>query len=230
MTTFSKPENHIFRRMDKDMRKLQKRVLKMGAMVLEQMDRLQNALAAEDPDKARQVIEGDRPIDLQEVKVDKFVIQFLARRAPMGSDLRFVVATSRIVTELERIGDETAQVAKALFHEQQQLAGCDGRPADEEVRELVGQLIVLFDSALDAYQHYDYQEALALAREESGPGYKLREQLKELMECIFHSQQPVAEAATFVLVLRALERIMRHVQNIAEHVIYLVSGEDIRHQ
>ena len=230
MTTFSKPEKHIFKRVDKDMRKLQKRVLKMGAMVLEQMERLQNALAAEDREKARQVIEGDRPIDLQEVKADKFVIQFLARRAPMGSDLRFVVATSRIVTELERIGDETAQIAKALFQEQQPLAGCDGRPADEEVRELVGHIIVLFDSALDAYEHYDYQEALSLAREEHGPRHDLEARLKELMECIFHSQQPVAEAATFVLVLRALERIIRHLQNIAEHVIYLITGEDIRHR
>jgi len=68
------------------MRKLHKRVLRMGAMVAEQMERLQDALGQEDQEQARQVIEGDRPIDLQEIKVDRFIVRLLARRSPVGSE------------------------------------------------------------------------------------------------------------------------------------------------
>ncbi|HHB12239.1 MAG TPA: phosphate signaling complex protein PhoU [Chromatiales bacterium] len=228
---FSKgPQGHILKRFDKDMRKLQKRVLKMGGMVVEQMERLQDALGQEDEEQARQVIEGDRPIDLQEVKADKFIVNLLARRSPVGSDLRYIVAASRIVTELERLGDETAQVARVLFQERYSLGGCEGGTADEEIRRLLGQLIGLLEKALDAFEDYDYQGALALARSDDSPRAELDKRLKHLMEWVFENQQQVAEAVNFVLVLRALERSVRHVQNIAEHTIYLITGEDIRHR
>ena len=163
MTTFARPGKHILKRYDKDMRKLQKRVLKMGAMVADQMQRLQDALGQEDDERARRVIEGDRPIDLQEIKVDKFIIRLLARRAPVGSDLRYIVAASRIVTELERLGDETAQMAAALFQEETPVTGCNGRPAHGEVRSLVEQLLELFEQVLAAFEKYDYRSALELA-------------------------------------------------------------------
>ena len=230
MTQLQRARRHILKRFDKDMRKLQKRVLKMGAMVLEQMERLQEALGQEDDEQARQVIEGDRPIDLQEVKVDKFIIRLLARRSPVGGDLRYIVAASRIVTELERLGDETAQMASALFQERQAVAGCGGTPAHAEVRALLARLMPLFESALEAFEHYDYREALSLARGDPSSRAELDRRLADLMECTFESRQPVAEAANFVLVLRALERSVRHVQNIAEHVVYLITGEDIRHR
>ena len=223
-------QGHVLRRYDKEMRKLQKRVLKMGAMVAEQMERLQDALGQEDEEQARQVIEGDRPIDLQEVKADKFIVNLLARRSPVGSDLRYIVAASRIITELERLGDETAQVARVLFQERHSLGRCERGTADEEVRRLLGQLIGLLESALDAFEDYDHQGALALARSDDSPRAELDKRLKHLMECVFESQQQVAEAVNFVLVLRALERSVRHVRNIAEHTIYLITGEDIRHR
>ena len=230
MTTFARPGKHILKRYDKDMRKLQKRVLKMGAMVADQMQRLQDALGQEDDERARQVIEGDRPIDLQEIKVDKFIIRLLARRAPVGSDLRYIVAASRIVTELERLGDETAQMAAALFQEETPVAGCNGRPAHGEVRSLVEQLLELFEQVMAAFEKYDYRSALQLAGMDASRGREIDKRLKDLMECVFGSGQQVSEAVNFILVLRSLERGLRHVQNIAEHVIYLVTGEDVRHR
>ena len=228
---FSKgPQGHILKRYDKDMRKLQKRVLKMGAMVSEQMERLQDALGQEDEEQARQVIEGDRPIDLQEVKVDKFIIRLLARRSPVGGDLRYIVAASRIVTELERLGDETAQMARALLQERLPEHVCDSLSAREEIRRMVGQSMELFEEAMEAFENYDYQRARGLASgDEAVPG-GLDKQLKNLMECAFGSQHEVGEAVNFMLALRSLERSLRHVQNIAEHIIYLVTGEDVRHR
>lgn len=230
MTTYSKPSRHILSRYDKDMRKLHKRVLKMGAMVSEQMERLQDALGQEDKEQARQVIEGDRPIDLQEVKVDKFIIRLLARRSPVGSDLRYIVAASRIVTELERLGDETAQMARALLQESLPPSVCDGHAANDEIRQMAGQLADLFEEVMESFENYDYQKAKKLASGGDAILNELDKRLKSLMECVFRSQQEVGQAVNFMLALRSLERSLRHVQNIAEHIIYLVTGEDVRHR
>lgn len=230
MTSHSKPSRHILSRYDKDMRKLQKRVLKMGVMVSEQMERLQDALGQEDEEQARQVIEGDRPIDLQEVKVDKFIIRLLARRSPVGGDLRYIVAASRIVTELERLGDETAQMARALLQEKLPERVCDRRSAREEIRQMVGLLSGLFEEAMEAFENYDYQQAMTLASGDEPALGELDKRLRDLMECVFGSDHEVGEAVNFMLALRSLERSLRHVQNIAEHVIYLVTGKDVRHR
>ncbi len=230
MKLSTSPQGHILKRFDKDMRKLQKRVLKMGGMVVEQMERLQDALGQEDEEQARQVIEGDRPIDLQEVKADRFIVRLLARRSPVGGDLRYIVAASRIVTELERLGDEAAQMARILFIEHQPLSGCEKEPATATIRHLLGRLIALLEQALETFESYDYRNALMLARGEEPSCVELDKRLGDLMQCVFDSQQPVAEAVNFVLVLRSVESSLRHVRNIAEHTVYLITGEDIRHR
>lgn len=230
MTDYGRPGPHILRRYDKDMRKLQKRVLKMGAMVEEQMQRLQAALALEDGEAVQEVIEGDRPIDLQEVKVDKFITRLLARRSPVGSDLRFIVAASRIVTDLERLGDEMAQMAKVLLQEGEQLGECDQHPAREEVRQLLELLRELLRRALLAFEKNDYREAGTLAAESTGPQGELAQRLRELNGCAQLPGLDVVQAVNLVLMLRSLERGLRYTQNIAEHVIYLTTGKDVRHK
>jgi len=83
---------------------------------------------------------------------------------------------------------------------------------------------------MDAFENYDYQAARALATGAVSSQGEMDKHLKHLMECIFRSRQDVAGAVNFVLLLRSLERGLRHVQNIAEHIIYLVTGEDLRHR
>ncbi|BAN69960.1 phosphate signaling complex protein PhoU [endosymbiont of unidentified scaly snail isolate Monju] len=221
---------HILRGFDKDMRKLRKRVLKMAGLVRGQMERLQLALGHDSTEQARQVIEGDRPIDLQEVKVDSFIVSLLARRAPVGRDLRYVVATSRIVTELERLGDEMTQIARVLCQESLPESGCDGHSPRSEVQHLMGHLIMLLDTALRAYEEDDARQSEVIVAGELPEQIDLRNRLKYLVECVFDNRQDVAEAVNFMLVLKSLDRGKRHIDNIAEHVIYLVTGEDIRHQ
>ncbi len=221
---------HILSGFDKDMRKLRKRVRKMGGMVRGQMERLQLALGHDSTAQARQVIEEDRPIDLQEVKVDSFIVSLLARRAPMGRDLRYVVATSRIVTELERLGDEMTQIARVLCQDPLPEAGCEVRSPRTEVQRLMGHLIVLLDRALRAYEEDDAAQAEAMVAGDSAEQVDLGKCLKTLSECALDNRQDVAGAVNSMLVLRSLDRGIRHIDNIAEHVVYLTTGEDIRHQ
>ncbi|WP_296802619.1 PhoU domain-containing protein [Thiolapillus sp.] len=161
-------QGHVLKRYDEGMRKLQKRVLKMGRLVREQMSSLQQVLKGSSEESTEQVVEGDRTVDLLEVKVDKFIIRLLARRSPVGGDLRFIITASRIVTDLERLGDETVQMARVLDREYGNLGECDGRSVENEVRELLILLTELFDQAMLAFRHHDYLAAKELAQGATG--------------------------------------------------------------
>lgn len=223
-------QGHILRRFDDDMRKLQKRVLKMGRMVREQMTGLQQILSGSDEESTEQVVEGDRSVDLLEVKVDKFIIRLLARRSPVGGDLRFIVTASRIVTDLERLGDETVQMARVLDREYGDLGQCNGRPAEDEIRELVMLLIESFDYAMQAFQNYDYRAAKELVEGQAGPDGEMYKRMQHMSECSLEEIDAVSSAVNLVLILRSMERGLRYVQNIGEHVIYLATGKDVRHK
>jgi len=212
------------------MRKLQKRVLKMGRLVREQMSSLQQALKGDSEESTEQVVEGDRSVDLLEVKVDKFIIRLLARRSPVGGDLRFIITASRIVTDLERLGDEAVQMARVVDREYGNLGECDGRLVEDEVRELLKLLMGLFDQAMQAYRHFDYKAARDLAEGATGSEGEMATRMRRLSDCTQVSKGDVSRAVNLVLILRSLERGLRYVQNISEHVIYLATGKDVRHK
>ncbi|WP_456374552.1 phosphate signaling complex protein PhoU [Thiolapillus sp.] len=221
---------HILKRFDDDMRKLQKRVLKMGRLVQEQLGALHEVLVENDEERAEQIIEGDRSIDLLEVKVDKFIVRLLARRSPVGGDLRFIVTASRIVTDLERLGDETAQMAKVLVREYDKLGMCNERSSLTEIREMILLLGQLLEQAMDAFRHQDYRFARDLAQGSAGACEELEQRLKAMMSCTTREGADVSHAVNLVLILRSLDRGLRYTQNIGEHVVYLVTGKDVRHK
>ena len=226
----TEPGGHILRRFDEDMRKLQKRVLKMGRLVREQMNGLHAAFGGDSEDSTEQVVESDRSVDLLEVKVDKFIIRLLARRSPVGGDLRFIVTASRIVTDLERLGDETVQMARVLSREYGNLGQCNGRAVEDEVRELLTLLIEMFDQAMLAFRDYDYRAAKELAEGKTGPDGEIHQRMQKLSACTLVEGGDVSHAVNLVLILRSMERGLRYVQNIGEHVIYLATGKDVRHK
>ena len=223
-------QGHVLKRYDEDMRKLQKRVLKMGRLVREQMSSLQRVLKGSGGESTEQVVEGDRTVDLLEVKVDKFIIRLLARRSPVGGDLRFIITASRIVTDLERLGDETVQMARVLDREYGSLGECDGRSVENEVRELLVLLTELFDQAMLAFRHHDYLAAKELAQGATGSEGEMATRMRRLSACTQLKEGDVSQAVNLVLILRSLERGLRYVQNISEHVIYLATGKDVRHK
>ncbi|WP_456412422.1 phosphate signaling complex protein PhoU [Thiolapillus sp.] len=230
MKAVIEPGGHILKRFDEDMRKLQKRVLKMARLVREQICGLQGAFSGKDEDATEQVVEGDRSVDLLEVKVDKFIIRLLARRSPVGGDLRFIVTASRIVTDLERLGDEAVQMARVLEREYGNLGECNGRAVEDEVRELLALLIELFDQAMLAFRDYDCQAAKELAEGKTGPDGEMQKRMQRLSACTLAEGGDVSHAVNLVLILRSMERGLRYVQNIGEHVIYLATGKDVRHK
>jgi len=223
-------QGHIIKRYDAELQKLEKRVLKMGELVREQLDRVQLAILEEQVDVAQSIIDADRPIDVLELKVDKLIIKMIARRSPIGGDLRFIVAASRMVSDIERIGDEASNMAQSLIEEKRSHSEPNNKAAYDEVSALTRLASQLFEKSLIAFGEASLVKAQEIAFGGAGADGELHARLAALTELTLKQQGDIAEVFNLVLAIRSLERIVGHIQNIGEHVIYLISGEDVRHQ
>ena len=137
----AKTHDHTYKRYDKELQKLREQVARMGDHVSQQLNLLLNHLESADKESFEEIIENDVSINGMEVKASKTVIRLLAKRAPMGSDLRLIIASSRTVTELERIGDEVVSMAKTLMADGE-LGVCKGASVAEALEALIASSIL----------------------------------------------------------------------------------------
>lgn len=222
--------NHTYKRYDKELSKLKQQVERMGDEVSSQMDLLLNHLEEQDiSDNFEDIIDNDVSINGMEVKASKTVIKLLAKRAPMGKDLRFIIAASRMVTDLERIGDEVVVMARSLV-ESHKLPECDEKSITVNLAGLVASAMNLLDRALLAAQNEDIDTANAMIENHLKKGGSYHEQAQELIVCIKKNYESIDMSFNMALQANALQRICDHVCNICEHIVFLVSGDDIRHQ
>lgn len=228
----SKPiaNRHIVSRFDDELSDLQDKVMAMADLVGEQLQRIRHAARNRDGKAAQAVIDHDRSVDLLELKTDKSIIQLIARRAPVGSDLRFVVAVSRIVNDLERIGDEARDLARLMVVEQMAPPSRDDVPAVDEIESLLSLIENLLRSALLGFHAVDEASARQVCNVRTDNKNELHLRLSRLSDRSVRENDDVTETVNLVLTARALERMTGHVANIGEHVIYLATGEDLRHQ
>ena len=225
----AKTHDHTYKRYDKELQKLRQQVAHMGDHVSHQLNLLLNHIEAGDPENFEEVIENDVSINGMEVKASKTVLRLLAKRAPMGSDLRMIIAASRTVTDLERIGDEVVSMAKTL------ITGSDMRLYDEKsvaqsLESLISTSMNLLDRALLAVQNDDDVSARALIDEHVNKDGRFHKQSEELVLCVKEDYDSMQQSFHAAMLINALNRISDHISNICEHIIFYLTGEDIRHQ
>ena len=204
---------------------LKQTLLAMGALVEDQIRRVMRALVERDDVLARDVIERDHQVNAYDVEVDEKCVELLARYQPAASDLRFLTTAMKIVTDLERIGDQAVNIAQRaleLNREPQLKPYIDlPRMADRAQR--------MVKESLDAFVARD----TALARQvcaEDAEVDALKEQIfRELLTFMMEDPRTVSRAIRVILISRFLERVADHATNIAEMVIYLVEGKMVRH-
>lgn len=220
---------HLFKRFDKELSKLGKQLATMGDLVSNQMDKLQIQLQDIDNAEFDEIIENDSSINGMEVKISKTVLKLLARRAPMGSDLRFIIACSRIVTDIERIGDEVVSMAKGLSVNKS-LGNCDEHDVVSDLQELVAKATNLMDRVLLAFQNDDESTAYDIINNDvKKEGGAFRQNAEKLVACVQDHYDSMDQSFNVAMQVNALTRISDHVCNICEHIVFLTSGEDIRH-
>jgi phosphate transport system protein len=188
-------------------------------------DALQSLLDV-DSELAVKVIKKDKTINEMEVEIDEDCALILARRQPAARDLRLVLAIIKTTTDLERIGDESDKMAK-----QAKTLAEEGRAPRGyvEIRHIGQHVAKMLNEALDAFVRQDVDLALKVAQEDKAVDLEYGSALREMMTFMMEDPRSISRVMSIMWSLRALERIGDHARNIAEHVIYLVKGDDVRH-
>ncbi len=215
----------MYRHFHEELDTLKQTLLAIGGLVEDQIRRVMSALLQGDDTLAQEVIERDQEVNAYDVEVDETCVNLLALHQPAASDLRFITTTMKIVTDLERIGDQAVNIAQRVLElnrEPQLKPYIDLPRMAERAQRMVKE-------SLDAFVRRDTQSARRV-RAEDAEVDALREQIfRELLTYMMEDPRTIPRAIRLILISRFLERIGDHATNIAEMVVYMVEGKMIRH-
>ncbi|HEJ2425197.1 TPA: phosphate signaling complex protein PhoU [Pseudomonas aeruginosa] len=218
--------HHISQQFNAELEDVRSHLLAMGGLVEKQVNDAVNALIDADSGLAQQVREIDDQINQMERNIDEECVRILARRQPAASDLRLIISISKSVIDLERIGDEASKVARRAI----QLCEEGESPRGYvEVRHIGSQVQKMVQEALDAFARFDADLALSAAQYDKTVDREYKTALRELVTYMMEDPRAISRVLNIIWALRSLERIGDHARNIAELVIYLVRGTDVRH-
>ncbi|MDQ7913928.1 phosphate signaling complex protein PhoU [Pseudomonas sp. 102515] len=217
---------HISQQYNVELEEVRSHLLAMGGLVEKQVSDAVRAVIDADAGLARQVRTIDDQIDIMERGIDEECLRILARRQPAASDLRLIISISKSVIDLERIGDEASKIARRAIELTEDGEAPRGyvevRHIGEQVRKMVHQ-------ALDAFARFDAELALSVAQYDKLIDREYKSALRELATYMMEDPRSISRVLSIIWVLRSLERVGDHARNIAELVIYLVQGTDVRH-
>ena len=219
--------DHASKQYDLDLGSIRSRVLAMGGLVESQIRRAIDALASGDLQLSDEVIAADHKVNAMEVALDGDCSQLIVRRQPAANDLRMIFAITKTVTDLERIGDEAQKIARMAKNIHQR--GAAQAPPLVEVRHAAEAAISMLRRTLDAFARLDCNTAAEVIRDDAGIDTEFRSILRQLITYMMEDPRTISTALDVVWIAKAIERIGDHAKNMAEYVIYIVKGTDVRH-
>lgn len=216
---------HTDRAYEKELQDLRQRLLLMAGRVEGMIDSSIRALVERDPELARRTILADRRVDRDERELDDHCLAILAKRQPMASDLRFITLALKMVTDLERIGDLAVNVCeRALDLNAEPLL----KPY-EDVPRMAGIVLSMVRGAIDAFVSADAERALAVIARDDEVDELYHAIFRDLLALMTHDAGAVERGIHIQSVAKFLERIGDHATNLAEQVVFMVRGKDVRH-
>ncbi len=219
-------KQHISRQFNNEMEDIRNKVLTMGGLVEQQVDLATRAFMAYDMESAEKVIQQDQLVNALEKDIDHECTEIMAKRQPAAFDLRMLIATLKIITDLERIGDEAARIAKMTMR----LEGADYyQDKYYEIEHLLELVREMLNGALDAYARTDTEEVIAITAQDSKVDREYTSLTRQLITHMMEDPRNITRALDMLWTARALERIGDHACNVCEQVIYMVKGKDVRH-
>ncbi len=224
-----KPENlyaHISAEFNEELAEIRSHVLQMGRLARQQVDDALAAIAEPDRKRAEQVISREGQLDKLEMTIDAECVHVLARRQPAASDLRLLMAATKITSNLELVGDEADKIASMAL----QIPELDSpRMYYMEVRHLGNYVLWLLREALESFENMKVDLALEVVRRESQVDEEYERVVRQLITRMMEDPRTISRVLDITWSARALERVGYHARNISEHVIYFVHGKDVRH-
>ncbi len=218
---------HLSTQFDEDLERLRSRVLEMGGLVESQLNMTTMAYADNNSTIVLDVLENDHDVNELEKIIDDDLIHVIAKRQPTASDLRLVMAISKMVTDLERSGDEVKKMAKSIRRIQER--DVTVLKATTDVRHLADAASKQIRSALDTFARLDVSEASSIIDADEALDTEFKAIVRQLITYMMEDPRSITTAMDIITIARAIERVGDHAKNIAEQVIYIVEGRDVRH-
>lgn len=221
------PAEHSSKQYDLDLEQIRSKVLLMGGLVENQFHDALECFRTGDADRAEKIMQADAQVNRLEVTLDDACSHLIVRRQPAANDLRTVMATIKVITDLERVGDEATKIARAARSMKDR--GVAAINHYETVRVIAASAAALLHDALDAFARLDAQQATALIAQDKAVDHEFRSIMRNLITFMMEDPRTISTALDTLWVAKAVERIGDHAKNIAEYVIFVVEGKDIRH-
>jgi phosphate transport system protein len=215
----------LHRHFEERLDELSEHLLRMGGLVEEAISRSVRALVDRDSGLARQVITEDAEVDRLELEIDRLSMESLALQQPFARDLRFITTAMKITTDLERMADQAVNICQRAIelNEEPQLKPYIDIPIMSQLAQK------MMREALDAFVRRDVELAREVIPADNKVDALKNQVFRELLTFMMEDPRTIPRATRLILVSRHLERIADHATNIAEMVVFLVEGKDIRH-
>jgi len=221
-------DKHLSTQFDAELSAISTRVLEMGGLVEQQVAHAVDALANLSEERATEVIKVEQRVNQFELEIDRDLSSIIARRQPTARDLRLLIGVSKTIGNLERVGDEAARIARTV----QRLisTGMHGRLFPTTQMTLEAKLATTsLRRALDAFARLDVNLAMDVIKQDNELDAEFDGLLRKLITYMMEDPRTITASIDLVFVAKALERVGDHAKNLAEQVIYIAKGTDVRH-
>ncbi|MCM2251369.1 MAG: phosphate signaling complex protein PhoU [Ramlibacter sp.] len=220
-------DKHLSSQFDSELSGVSTRVMEMGGVVESQIRTAVYALSEFSAEAADQVLEIEARVNLMEVDIDRELSTIIARRQPTARDLRLLIAISKVTANLERAGDEAERIARMVKSIIE--SGEARKLPSSELRIAADLASGLLRKALDAFARLDTNAAVAILKEDDQIDREFGGFVRKLITYMMEDPRTISASLNLLFVAKAIERIGDHSKNIAEYIIYVVKGADVRH-
>ncbi|MBF0281165.1 MAG: phosphate signaling complex protein PhoU [Zetaproteobacteria bacterium] len=216
--------HHIMKRFDQEMDDVKKLILSMGALVERAIENAISSIINQDESLARKTIERDKTINALEVECDELTRNIMVRRQPAAGDLRFIIAIIKLVEDLEHMGDLAASIATTALQTSKQ-------PSNyyDSIETMGEKVVEQMHNALDALARGDIEMAIDVIARDKKIDKRHRAMQREVLTYMMEDPRSISQLLNLSTVAKQLERISDHAVNVAKLVIYITSGQDVRH-
>ena len=218
---------HTSKQFDAELDTVRAQVLQMGGLVESQILLAIEAMVHDDVPLMNRVINDDHRVNAMEVQIDESCNQIIARRQPAAGDLRMVMTVVKTITDLERIGDEAAKIARMgkLLSQRKSLI----LPRYTEIKLISELALDMLHKSLDAFARLDLFYTAQVVRQDELVDEEFRSIMRYLITYMMEDPRTISIALEILFISKAIERIGYHAKNMSEYVVYMVKGKDVRH-
>jgi phosphate transport system protein len=221
-------DKHLSTQFDSEMNAVSSRVMEMGGLVESQIRHAMYALSQFSGEAAEKVVETEVSVNAMEVEIDRDISSIIGRRQPTARDLRVLMAMSKTTANLERVGDEAEKIARMVLSIIDKSGTARALPAGE-LRVAADLAASQLRKALDAFARLDTATALSILKEDGLIDREFDGFVRKLITYMMEDPRTISASLDLLFVAKAIERVGDHAKNIAELIIYIVKGADVRH-